>query len=65
MDPDIANRRCYVNQMKRNYIQRLAVNMKDGDGVAKLVRQFEKRLTDNISFIPTLYNCDQCLFSDQ
>ena len=26
--------------------------MKDGDGVAKLVCKFEKRLTDNISIIP-------------
>ena len=38
--------------MKRNYIQRLTVNMKDGDNVAQLVRKFEKRLADNISFIP-------------
>ena len=26
--------------------------MKDGDGVAKLVRKFEKHLADNISYIP-------------
>ena len=53
VNPDVAGRLCYVNQLKRNYIQRLAVNMKDGHGVATLVRKFQKRFADNISFIPT------------
>ena len=50
--PNKPDPRNYINQQKRNYIQRLATNMKDGDGVAKVVRKFEKHLADNISYIP-------------